>query len=695
MESYYIAKPPQNLLPEPDPAATPNSSLDAAALLKIDAELGGWAKVRVEHLAPQPGTAPALAGWIPRNLLVAIERAEPAKLKLFAEPLGGAPQEVEARIVRTLVDLGSWRKVLGQKLDGGALTGWIEGKASPLQPAAAITQPTLALGVNEVYRGALLEAEQTTGISALALAAMIDAEAGVIRSGPDKGKWDAQARNAKTEASGLTQFLASTWAGHAEIAGTTLNLQARRDGLVTANGKVEESRRGELLQLRFDPRLSIISAAEYGAANLKGLIKAGLVATSESDDRKAWCMYLAHHEGLTGAIGFLRETKTYTLGNLTTQVGAEKAAELTANEGGDANRAYRRWLTGYINLKIRPAKFLKVVSAGFGGSLPPIGIALPISSGSASANPEEVRAYPELDTDTKAVLGAFAGPVLPFPLVGSQVPLARAIQQALSVHGYLDPPADGEFGPVSIWALTAFCRKAGLNPDTGLTPDLAIRLARPDGGLPDITAGDDWLGKVIRFMRASGYFICRHPECWNIVYVEGMSPGGQLNADLPNQFNDLRIVFRILENGIPESHAWEATTEPGNHWTDNPMDPAGAARIAFRQFKSWAVGKHLASKPSGHEGLVQVKEVTVHRDLNRDHKRTGDRVFRGLFGINQHWGYDAPQNDIRDTSAGCLVGRTKDGHREFMALVKGDARFKASKAYRFVSAILPGDQLGL
>ena len=65
----------------------------------------------------------------------------------------------------------------------------------------------------------------------------------------------------------------------------------------------------------------------------------------------------------------------------------------------------------------------------------------------------------------------------------------------------------------------------------------------------------------------------------------------------------------------------------------------------------------------------------------------------GLFGINQHWGYDAPMGDLGTTSAGCLVGRTKNGHRQFMALVKQDPRYKVSTGYRFVTAIMPGDKV--
>lgn len=59
------------------------------------------------------------------------------------------------------------------------------------------------------------------------------------------------------------------------------------------------------------------------------------------------------------------------------------------------------------------------------------------------------------------------------------------------------------------------------------------------------------------------------------------------------------------------------------------MNRLGAARIAFGQYKSWQVGIHNADSPTAHAALKQVGELTVHRDLNKDGKRTGDRVFVG------------------------------------------------------------------
>ena len=167
---------------------------------------------------------------------------------------------------------------------------------------------------------------------------------------------------------------------------------------------------------------------------------------------------------------------------------------------------------------------------------------------------------------------------------------------------------------------------------------------------------------------------------------------GTLNQNIPNQFNDVRLVL-VLKNATPTIIGkWEGTTEPGKFWTEHPMTSQGAARIAFGQYKAWAVGFHHGDPE--HEALVQVNVLKVHRDLNQDYSRKGDKIDVGSgFGINQHWGYDLPVNDLGRSSAGCLVGRTKKGHREFMALVKDDPRYNATQSYKFLTTVMDGADL--
>lgn len=190
--------------------------------------------------------------------------------------------------------------------------------------------------------------------------------------------------------------------------------------------------------------------------------------------------------------------------------------------------------------------------------------------------------------------------------------------------------------------------------------------------------------RVAAVMERRGYRLDRGPGEVNVVYVEGMDPDGTPNLDKIDGWNDLRLVLRFEGGGPVIAGKWIATTEPGSYYTQHPINAKGAARIEFGQYSAWRVGVHRGD----HEALVQTGgPVTVCRDLNRDGERAGDARDTGYFGINQHWGYDLPS--VGKASAGCLVGQSKVGHREFMALVKSDPRYEADHQYVFAATVLP------
>jgi peptidoglycan hydrolase-like protein with peptidoglycan-binding domain len=213
----------------------------------------------------------------------------------------------------------------------------------------------------------------------------------------------------------------------------------------------------------------------------------------------------------------------------------------------------------------------------------------------------------------------------------------------------------------------------------GLVPGPTPTVAAP---MPH-RVGSDLAHLLIAAMERKGYQIDRGPGEVNIVYVEGMNPDGTPNADEDNKWNDLRALIRF-EGGEPKIIGrWAATTEPGRYHTDHTQNPLGVARIEFGQYKAWQVGIHRKD----HEALRQdAGEVTVCRDLNRDGLRTGDKRYTGSFYINQHWGYD--YDEVDRASAGCLVGQSKDGHRQFMALVKSDPRYRADFKHVFATTVL-------
>lgn len=195
--------------------------------------------------------------------------------------------------------------------------------------------------------------------------------------------------------------------------------------------------------------------------------------------------------------------------------------------------------------------------------------------------------------------------------------------------------------------------------------------------------------RILKYMRSKQYFFAVLEKHYNIVYLEGANADGTPNDDTFNQWNDRRMVIEI-KNGVPQIVGnWLATTEPGDYYTYHPMNAAGAARIAFGQYFAWRVGIHGNSEP--HEALVQDEPVKVYRDRNQDGVRTGDSTDEGLFGINQHYGYDMPV--VGEASAGCLVGQSRDSHEKFMSLIKQDARYQLNSGYLFCTTVISGDDL--
>jgi hypothetical protein len=166
--------------------------------------------------------------------------------------------------------------------------------------------------------------------------------------------------------------------------------------------------------------------------------------------------------------------------------------------------------------------------------------------------------------------------------------------------------------------------------------------------------------KIIDYMKAKGYKI----RALNIVYLEGIGTDlVKLNPDRLNEWNDVRCVISDTGDVLM---ACEATTEPGDYYTFNRMNPKGAARIAFGQYlECWRIGLHFTQ-----DALVQCGTIRVHRDNDENGYRTGDTVDTGdSFYINQHTTSNAP-NAVGRWSAGCLVGRYPGTHRLFMAICR-------------------------
>ena len=210
--------------------------------------------------------------------------------------------------------------------------------------------------------------------------------------------------------------------------------------------------------------------------------------------------------------------------------------------------------------------------------------------------------------------------------------------------------------------------------------------------------------RITDYMQSKNYKLDKNPGEVNIVYVEGANEDGSTNDNKSNQFNDRRVAI-VFKDGVPAiAGNWEATVNPGvAYMGDNQK---GLPHTLFGQYSSWQVGTHVGpSGKNGHEGLLQSAPIKVVRawtgarpsnaEIERGTTFDGKKTFieSGEFGINQHWGYDYSADDISIASAGCLVGRTIEGHKDFMQIIKADPRYRKDSGFMFTTAIIPSWEL--
>ena len=188
------------------------------------------------------------------------------------------------------------------------------------------------------------------------------------------------------------------------------------------------------------------------------------------------------------------------------------------------------------------------------------------------------------------------------------------------------------------------------------------------------------------------------PEVYtvNIVAVEGAEVvAGKLvaNADAPDLFNDTLVLLAChADRTVKRLATFRCTTEPGRYYTLNPLNPAGAARLAidYKHQGLWKLGYHK-SQPT--ETLVQRGIVRVFRDLNKDGVRTGDKVFTGAgFGINFHT-TSRGATTIGQWSAGCVVIPEPDQHRRAMAIIKQGLPLSRNRGASCSLILLDGSKL--
>lgn len=141
-----------------------------------------------------------------------------------------------------------------------------------------------------------------------------------------------------------------------------------------------------------------------------------------------------------------------------------------------------------------------------------------------------------------------------------------------------------------------------------------------------------------------------------------------------DDFDDyLGVAFRDgdLE---PVVYLWPATTDPGRHWLNNPLNNKGTAIVVPGQYPGvWEIGKHQGK----YTALRQKGNIKVYRDNDKDneHDLDSSTIQEGkYYGINCH--RSNPKSEsymVNKWSAGCQVFKKVDDFDILMKIANKSA----------------------
>jgi hypothetical protein len=136
----------------------------------------------------------------------------------------------------------------------------------------------------------------------------------------------------------------------------------------------------------------------------------------------------------------------------------------------------------------------------------------------------------------------------------------------------------------------------------------------------------------------------------NIVGIRNSSTSGEVT----NKFDDLLTVSYMVDSRWYYQQ-YGCTTDPGKYYTENLLNPDGAAILAPGQYRgTYSIGLHQGK----YVALKQMKPVRVYRDDSKDnyYDMQPDNIQEGIFGINIHRASASGiSTQIDKWSAGCQV----------------------------------------
>jgi hypothetical protein len=211
--------------------------------------------------------------------------------------------------------------------------------------------PQLNLGVNKDYRADIEFAAARTNLDPAVIAAVIDMEA--LKS---HGVWQKESKNPHSSAQGLTQFVSATWIGEAEKPGRYLNEYAKANGLIDARNHIVPGKTKELLDLRNDPKLAIVAAAEYDSAHYRDLAHKGVFNRDATPEQQARDLYAVHLLGPGGATQYVDGTTSPSAAHQRLKQNGQNIDDAVAKHGGNFAEAWHAFVDTRL-AKVDAGKF--------------------------------------------------------------------------------------------------------------------------------------------------------------------------------------------------------------------------------------------------------------------------------------------------------------------------------------------------
>jgi hypothetical protein len=156
--------------------------------------------------------------------------------------------------------------------------------------------------------------------------------------------------------------------------------------------------------------------------------------------------------------------------------------------------------------------------------------------------------------------------------------------------------------------------------------------------------------ELIRAMEAKGHHVFTKDSANYDLNIVGV----RSEVRKANRFDDAYFILWYHERQWTQK-VWSCTTDPGHHYLQKLLNPAGCAILAPGQYRGvYALDYHQGK----YEALCQrLGPVKVYRDGNRDDTLDMDpgTVDFGRFGINHHHRGAGLSAFIQNASAGCQV----------------------------------------